>query len=294
MAEARTAGAIYDLGYQKYDGQRLGRGNAIRTLIGYSFRTTFGLGRGERAKAIPAIAFALIFIPVIIQIAIAAASGRRDMVDYTQFVQFIAPLIALFAASQAPELVVMDRHYGVLPLYLARALRPADYVLARFAAFTAALLVLTLLPELLLFAGSILVSDTPWRALVEDRGRVLPIVASTTLIAAWVAAVALALASLAAKRAYGSAAVIAFFLVLPAVAGIAQNIVSGDARRYTVLGNPLVTMVGYSNWLFEVQARRGSMLGRAALPGEYYFYVMTATLVLAIALLLVRYRRTQS
>jgi uncharacterized membrane protein (GlpM family) len=129
---------------------------------------------------------------------------------------------------------------------------------------------------------------------MNDRGRLLPIVASTALIALYVAAVSLALASLALKRAYGSATVIAFFLVLPAIAGITENIVSGDARRYTVLVNPLTVIVGYSNWLFDVQVRRGSMLGRAALPGEYHMYVIAATLALALPLLLVRYRRTQT
>jgi ABC-2 type transport system permease protein len=293
MADARAAGTIYDLGYQKYDGERLGRGNAIRTLAGYSFRTAFGLGRGERAKAVPFIALALTFIPVFIQVAVAAASGQRGMIDYTQHLQFVAPLLALFAAAQAPELVVTDRQSGVLSLYLSRALRPTDYVLARLTAFTAAMLVLTLGPELVLFTGSVLVSDTPWRAFMEDRGRLLPILGSTVLVALFVAAVALALASLTAKRAYGSAAVIAFFLALPALSAVAQSIVPGDARRYAVLANPLVVMVGFSNWLFDVQSRRGTLLGRAALPGEYFMYVIVAAIVIAVPVLLLRYRRTQ-
>ena len=34
MAEARAAGTIYDLGYQRYGGTRLGRNHAIANLMG--------------------------------------------------------------------------------------------------------------------------------------------------------------------------------------------------------------------------------------------------------------------
>ena len=40
------AGSIYDLGYRRYEGVRLGRGAAIRALAADSFRTTYGIGHG--------------------------------------------------------------------------------------------------------------------------------------------------------------------------------------------------------------------------------------------------------
>ena len=55
MSESQNAGAIYDLGYQHYTGERRGRGYAFRTLLGFSFRSAFGLGRGEKAKSLPAL-----------------------------------------------------------------------------------------------------------------------------------------------------------------------------------------------------------------------------------------------
>ena len=39
-------GNIYDLGYRRYEGPRLGRSHAIRALVIDSFRTTYGIGRG--------------------------------------------------------------------------------------------------------------------------------------------------------------------------------------------------------------------------------------------------------
>src|SRR5439155_739646 len=49
------AGSIYDLGYRRYEGVRLGRGAAIRALAADSFRTTYGIGHGGRAKVAPII-----------------------------------------------------------------------------------------------------------------------------------------------------------------------------------------------------------------------------------------------
>ncbi len=40
-----TAGSIYDLGYQRYEGVRLGRRHAIWALYVHSLRSVFGIGR---------------------------------------------------------------------------------------------------------------------------------------------------------------------------------------------------------------------------------------------------------
>ena len=60
------AGSIYDLGYRRYEGPRLGRAHAIRSLVVHSFRTTFGLGRGGRAKVAPIVFGALAILPAVI------------------------------------------------------------------------------------------------------------------------------------------------------------------------------------------------------------------------------------
>src|SRR3954452_10045731 len=90
MAEARAAGTIYDLGYQRYGGQRLGRNNAIANLIRYSFRAAFGLGRGPKAKLLPLLVTAVVFLPAVVQVAVASAVGRPEMVNYAQHLTFTA------------------------------------------------------------------------------------------------------------------------------------------------------------------------------------------------------------
>ena len=138
MAEARAAGTIYDLGYQRYGGQRLGRNNAIANLIRYSFRAAFGMGRGSKAKLLPMIVTGVVFLPAFVQVGIASASGRPELVNYAGQLNFTAFLLALFVAVQAPELVVTDKQQGVLSLYLSRPLTATDYAMSKMFALTGA------------------------------------------------------------------------------------------------------------------------------------------------------------
>jgi ABC-2 type transport system permease protein len=303
-ATARAAGTIYDLGYQHYTGERLGRGNAIRTLAAFSFKAAFGRGRGSKAQAIPFIVLILVYLPVIIQIAIASATGRTEFLSYAQYLRFVTLFLALFAAAQAPEVIVADRQYGVLSLYLSRSLGTYDYIAAKVSAFVGAMLVLTLGPQLVIFLGKILINAHPWQAFVADYRTLMPIVGGTFVISCYVAFVALALAAFSARRAFATASVIAFFIFMPAVGNIANAIVSSDAKRYTPLASPFLVITGFANWLFDVQAgaRVPNELGmratarqlvRVGLPGEYYLYIVLGSCAVALALLLLRYRRTE-
>ena len=303
-ATERATGTIYDLGYQHYTGERLGRGNAIRTLLAFSFKAAFGRGRGGKAQVIPGVILLLVYFPVIIQIAIASATGRPEFLNYAQYLSFVTLLIALFAAAQAPEVIVADRQYGVLSLYLSRSLSTYDYIAAKIGAFVAAMLVLTLGPQLLIFLGKILINEHPWQAFTTDYKTLLPIVGGTFVVSCYVAFIALALAAFSARRAFATASVIGFFILMPAVGNIANAIVSSDVKRYTPLASPFLVMTGLANWLFDVQAnaRVANQLGARAtarqllkvgIPGEYYLYIVLGTSVVALILLILRYRRTE-
>jgi ABC-2 type transport system permease protein len=197
-------------------------------------------------------------------------------------------------------LIVADREFGVLSLYVSRSLRPTDYALAKLAAFLGALLVLTLGPELALFVARLFLSDAPSQAFQANWKSLGPIVGGTTLAAAYIATVALAISSFSTRKAFASASVIAYFVILPALAGISAQFSHGDARRYAVLGNPFQVMTGFANWLFDVQARRAmGIVGRRPiqivepLSGPVYLYVILGTCAVALVALLVRYRKIE-
>ncbi len=291
MSEAQAASAIYDLGYQRYAGTRLGRWYSVRTLMMSSLRSAFGIGRGEKAKMLPVLVAALVFMPALVQIGVASASGMSSFIHYADHLEFTAFLLALFAAGQSPELVVADKQQGVLSLYLSRPLRSTDYAWAKLAALFGAMLVLTLGPQLVLFIGRVFLAKDPWPEFVSEWPKLFPILGGSILVSLFIAAIGLSLASMTTRRGYATAAVISFFLLTAALSTVVQAIGFGGIERYAVLGNPSLLISGFAKWLFEIEAKRRTAIGKAALAGPYYLWTLVTVTTLAIAIFIRRYRR---
>jgi len=294
MAEARAAGTIYDLGYQQYTGARLGRANAVWSLFKFSLRTAFGLGRGARSKVVPIIVLVLVFLPAIVRTFAASTTGMVALIDYAGHLSFSTFFLALFAAAQAPELVVTDRQHGVLSLYLSRPMSGSDYAFAKLCALAAAMLVLTLGPQLWLFLGKVAIAKTPMTALNGEYRKLMPIVGGMVVTSCFMASVGLALGSLASRRSYATASIIAFFLLLPAASSVIRTTATGDVKRYSVLANPILVITGFANWLFDVEAKRRTTLGRADLPGSAYLYTILVVCAIGMTILWLRYRKSEA
>lgn len=292
MSDATAAGTIYDLGYQHYDGERLGRFNAIRTLVGYSFRSAFGIGRGERAKLVPIVLGLLCFAPVIVQVGMANADADPSRINFAEQAQFTNLFLVLLAAAQAPELLVVDRQLGVVSLYLSRSLRATDYAFAKLVALIGALLFYTLLPQLILFIGSLFVSGQPWQAFSQHWHTLGPIAGVSVAISCYMAAIALALSSLAARKGYASASVIAFFLMLPVLAAIVMSLLPAHSMRYATLGNPIEVLNGFARWAFGIKARVSRFRQAGPSFGVENLYTLLGTIAAAAALLTYRFRKS--
>ena len=109
-----------------------------------------------------------------------------------------------------------------------------------------------------------------------------------------IAATSAAIASFAGRRAYASASVIGFFLLVPAAATVLRNLATGETKRYLILAHPIQVIIGFGNWIFHIQAKLRTQVGRAELPGSYYFAVMLAVIAVATTVLLLRYRRNEA
>ncbi len=126
----RPGGSIYDLGYQRYDGPRLGRAYAAGTLLRGTIRAAYGIGRGGRAKIVPFVLAGLALLPAVIAVGIAALIAQAgpggealedaSPINHASYQGSAASLVMLFCAAQAPELFGRDQRYGVLPLYFSR------------------------------------------------------------------------------------------------------------------------------------------------------------------------------
>jgi len=292
-------GVIHDLGYRHYHGPRLGRAAIIRALTWHSLRSAFGIGRGAKAKVVPILMFGLMCLPAVVNaIVVARTPGHARVVDYDTYVYRLRPLVMLiFVAAQAPELVSRDLRSHVLPLYLSRPMRRLDYPLAKFAAFTAACLLVIEIPLILLYLGTI-VSAGGASAVWDQTRALFPGMLIGVAWAVLLAAIGLVLASLSGRRAYATG-VIAIYLfltwtlssILVAIAEQGPVPVGAGPPLGARLGgllSPFTVLDGVRQWL------GGTSPGPIPPPGSVgalYGVMFLVLLAASLGGLAVRYRK---
>jgi ABC-2 type transport system permease protein len=259
-------GSIYDLGYRRYEGPRLGRTHAVRSLFAHSLRSTFGIGRGSRAKIAP---IALLFLTTIPAIAIIAAQalirqfpggeglGEQLPVRFETYASTIGIFVILFCAAQAPDLFGRDQRHKLLALYFARALRRTDYALARLGGFMVAIFVLQLLPQVILFAGQVLLATDVGTRFLQDLPDLAKAAAQAAITAGLLGGLSMAVGAFTPRRAYAVAGVIALFVIPSIVAGIVLQIGSEDLGTWLVLLSPSSVLEGTNGFLFHVPVSSG-------------------------------------
>ena len=243
VAAAGGGGVIHDLGYRRYEGQRLGRPGIIRALYWHSLRSAFGIGRGPRAKIVPIFAFILMCLPAIVNaVSVAQHPGSTPIVFYDTYTWGLRSLIVLiFVAAQAPELVSRDLRSHVLPLYYSRPMRRLDYPLAKYAAFTAACLLLVEIPLIILYLGNVL-SAGGGSAVWHQTKALIPGLGVGVLWAVLLAAIGLVLASFTGRRAYATGLIAIYFFLTWILATLLVNVAQHTAGHGPVKGPPgLVT-----------------------------------------------------
>ena len=104
-------------------------------------------------------------IPAIVNVGIGyvtrdtPAERTSEFITYRDYVG-VSTALLLFVALAAPDVVCPDRRQHVLPLIFARPLTGVDYVLAKVGAITTILFAFSFLPQVVLFVGNMLVSDS--------------------------------------------------------------------------------------------------------------------------------------
>ena len=286
-----ATGAIYDLGSRGYDGPRLGRRAAFSTLFWESLRAAFGLGRAGRSKLVPWGLSAIMIVPAAVAGAIQAlAPGGLSPFNYDNYLWDLQPILALFVAAQAPELVSSDQRNHVLSLYFSHALARSDYALAKFGAMAAALFILALAPLLVILFASILASADVTAAVGDQLGNLPQIIGAPVIYAVPVAALGMAIASFTPRRAYATGAIIAVFLVTAAVGGILAEAGRGRLSLLAPLVNPFVLLDGTRDWLLGASIP-DSPVAQADLAMPVFGTLTAVLTAIGIAAVLWRYRR---
>jgi ABC-2 type transport system permease protein len=281
---SEPSGVIYDIGYQRYDGPRLGRRNAVLALYVHGLRGVFGLGRPAKSKVLPWLIASIMVVPVIVLIAVMSRTGTQvERYDFYPF-QLQAPL-AVFLAAQAPELLSRDQRYQVLPLYFSRPIRRTDYALAKLAAMVTALFAIIAVPLLVYYLGSIATVTHGAGQVRHQTAQFAVGLANAGLHAVLLGVLGMAIAAFARRRAFGTAAVIAVYIITVAISG-ALGSLQGTGGRYAQLIAPFQLLDGLRVWLLH-----GAEIDHIAPAQSAYGAVALAVVVGCLFALLRRYRR---
>jgi len=289
-ARTRT-GTIYDIGYQHYDGPRLGRGYAIGSLFVHGIAATYAVGRGLKAGVLPLALSAAAILPAAIQaLATAYTDGQIELFTYSNYFTNISMVFALFCAARAPELMSSDQRTRTLVLYFARALHRSDYVVANLLALATSVLFLTLTPLLILFAGHVFTSADPWSGFLDEAHALPPILLSSAVMALLMASISAAIASLTPRRNLAAAGVLGYFMLSRAVAEILTDALQGSWVPWLRLLDPLRVLGGFADWVFGTEPALSPYL-RDGLPAGRYMVPAFLYVVLGVSVLHARYRK---
>ena len=207
---------VFDLGYQRYTGPREGRNRARLALFQNGVRTILGIGRGGRAKILPALLFFGVMSPAVVFVIILSFIGEAGA-DFipgpADYYGIVGVVLIIFAAIMAPELLGPDRRDNVLPLYLVRPITSTDYILARFLAFFGIALALVYAGQIVLQAGLILTADSQIDYIKDNWTDVLRILFVGIVVALFISVAPMAVAAFTTRRAYAAAFVIAVWLL---------------------------------------------------------------------------------
>ncbi|QGV79674.1 ABC transporter permease [Streptomyces ficellus] len=288
----RTETRIHNIGYRDYDGPRLGRAYARRSLFSQSLRGAYGLGRSAKSKVLPMILFAVMCVPALIVVAVAVATKMKDLpLDYTGYAIFTQAVIGLFLASQAPQSVSRDLRFKTVPLYFSRPIEHVDYVVAKYGAMASALFILTASPLLILYIGSLL-AKMDFADQTQGFGQGLVSVALLSLL---FGGIGLVLAALTPRRGFGVAAVIAALTIsygaVTTLQAIAWNTDSLDAVPWLGLFSPITLVDGVQTAFLGASSSFPAEAGPGAGQGVVYLLVVLALIAGSYAVLLRRYRK---
>lgn len=280
----RAAGSIYNLGYRRYEGPRLGRAYAIRTLAVHRLRACFGIGRPLSSKVFPIALLVISTLPAVVQLGIGALGAQdAELIRPEDYYGYIQVVLALFCAAVAPDLVGRDQRSGTLTLYFSRPLERTDYALANFGALTVAMLALTMGPQMMLFVGNGMVDSNPATYLTDEWRQLPEIAASALLLSAMMAGIGMSVSSFTSRRAYATVGILAVFILGSAIGATLFSISDQGIARYSLMLSPFQVIQGFSLWFFGASPEPGDQLGRADIPGV--LYALEAALVANLTLL---------
>jgi ABC-2 type transport system permease protein len=288
-------GAVYDRGYRPYEGARGRRGAATLALFKASVRRALGLRRSWRQKIAPFLLLGVVTIPAIVNVGIGYITRDQDFGDRIEIITYreyvgVSSALLLFVALVAPDVICPDRRHHVLPLMFSRPMTGVDYVLAKVGAIAAIVFAFSFLPQVVLFVGNMLVSDSALDYFTGHLEVLWKVPASVAVMAVYYSVISVAIASLTDRRIVAGSSIIGLLLVT----SIAAGIMVGDYRPGEGSAAALINVWSLPLYLRDViflgNIDCESPLGGVQYAGLMAFGVCTVLLMIGLGTLLRRYR----
>ncbi|KUM75506.1 ABC transporter permease subunit [Streptomyces griseorubiginosus] len=283
---------IHNIGYRSYDGPRLGRSYATRSLYSQSLRGAYGLGRSVKSKVLPMLLFVVMCVPAAIMVAVAVATKAKDLpVDYTRYAIIMQAVISLYVASQAPQSVSRDLRFKTVSLYFSRPIETADYVRAKYAALASAMFILTAAPLIVLYVGALL-AKLDFADQTKGFGQGLVSVALLSLL---FAGIGLVIASVTPRRGFGIAAVIAVMTISYGAVSTLQAIADAQGSTSAIpwigLFSPVTLIDGLQSAFLGASSAFPGAVGPGNGEGVVYVLAVLGLIAACYGLLLRRYKK---
>ena len=286
-------GAVYDRGYRPYEGPRGLRGAATFALFKASIRRALGIRRSWRQKVAPFVLLGVVTIPAVVNVGIGYVT--RDRIDKLEIITYrdyigVSSALLLFVALVAPDVMCPDRRQRVLPLMFARPLTGVDYVVAKVGAIASILFAFSFLPQVVLFLGNMLVSDSASHYFTGHLDVLWRVPVAALILASYYAVIGVSIGSLTDRRIVAGAGVIGLLLVT----SISSGILVGDFRpghgSTAALINVLALPLYLRDLVFLGRVDRESPLAGVHNGGLLAVVTYLVVLLVGVGVLLRRYR----
>jgi ABC-2 type transport system permease protein len=292
-----STGAVYDLGYTPYDGERRGRKGARSTVFADGIRRVLGIRRKGRRKILPWALLAIAIIPPIAFVGISffipvdVDSAFNANAQHAQFFALGGTIAMLFTALAAPELLIPDRKDGVLSMLSSRPLTSNDYLAARFASLIAIVLGFLLAPQLVLYVGQAGTHpDGVLRGLIDGADALPRVLAVAAIYTMAFVPLGFVIASLSNRKAVATSIYLATMIGLTAFAeAIVQN-ATFTGGRWVALLTPINTADAANSWIFG-QSNPDSLLAAADIHPGFGVGALIVVGLAATSFSVIRYRR---
>jgi ABC-2 type transport system permease protein len=245
---------IFERGYRRYDGERLGRGASVRAVWAHAFQRILGMRRPVWAKILPVLVVFISYVPAIVFVGIVAfvkddPNVTNSLPRYADYYSHVMLAVLLFASFGAPDVLCPDRRTGMLGIYLASPLTRDTYLVGKALAVFSGLVLVTTGPQLLLLIANSLQGNGVGAG-SSTVLMVLRIIGAGFVVSALFTSLWVALSSLTDRKGFATAGII---LVLLA-SGVIASTLADSHPAFSLLGLANNLPTALTTRIFGVQS----------------------------------------